>query len=116
MLRLAWDAIAGFSTKPLTLPLRVGGACEAAAILTWLLAGWWWLARRELPAVGLLTGLVLALAGGQFLALGMMGEYLGRMYQEVRGRPLYVIEAVIGGRAAEEAVPVVPPAGRREAA
>jgi dolichol-phosphate mannosyltransferase len=116
MLRLAWDAIAGFSTKPLTLPLRVGWACAAAAMLTWLLAGWWWLTRREVPGVGLLAGLVLLLAGGQFATLGIMGEYLGRMYQEVRGRPLYVIESVIGGRAADEAVPVVPPAVRREAA
>jgi glycosyltransferase involved in cell wall biosynthesis len=116
MVRLAWDAVAGFSTKPLTLPLRIGGACEAAAILTWLLAGWWWLAQREVPAVGLLTGLVFALAGGQFLALGVMGEYLGRMYQEVRGRPLYVIESVIGGHTVEEVVPVVPPSARREAA
>jgi dolichol-phosphate mannosyltransferase len=116
MLRLAWDAVAGFSTKPLTLPMRVGWACATAAVLTWLLAGWWWLTRREVPGVGLLAGLVLLLAGGQFITLGIMGEYLGRMYQEVRGRPLYVIESVIGGRAAEEAVPAVPPAVRREAA
>lgn len=116
MLRLAGDAVAGFSTKPLTLPMRVGWACAAAAMLTWLLAGWWWLTRREVPGVGLLAGLVLLLAGGQFVTLGIMGEYLGRMYQEVRGRPLYVIESVIGGRAADEAVPVVPPAVRREAA
>jgi dolichol-phosphate mannosyltransferase len=116
MVRLAWDAVAGFSTKPLTLPTRVGWACAMVAGFKWLLAGWWWLARRELPGVGLLTGLVLLLAGGQFITLGIMGEYLGRMYQEVRGRPLYVIESVIGAGVADEAVPVVPPAVRREAA
>ncbi len=100
MLRFAWDAVTGFSTKPLALPMRAGAACAAAAALTWLLAGWWWLANGAAPAVGLLAGLVLALAGGQFVALGVIGEYLGRMYDEVRGRPLFVIERVVRGRAA----------------
>ena len=108
MLRFAWDAVTGFSTKPLVLPARAGVLCGAAAVLTWLLAGWWGLARGEVPTVGLLAGLVLALAGGQFLALGVMGEYLGRMYAEVRGRPLFVIERVVRGRAAATPLPAVP--------
>jgi dolichol-phosphate mannosyltransferase len=108
MLRFAWDAVTGFSTKPLALPMRAGGLCAAAAVVTWLSAGAWWLARGEVPAVGLLTGLVFALSAGQFLALGVIGEYLGRMYTEVRGRPLFVIERVVRGRSAAGAVPAVP--------
>ena len=78
MLRFAGDAVTGFSVKPLALPAAGRGrvpACAAAA--TWLLAGWWGLARGEVPTAGLLAGLMLLLAGGQFVALGVMGEYLG---------------------------------------
>jgi glycosyltransferase involved in cell wall biosynthesis len=107
MVRFACDAVTGFSVKPLGLPVRAGVACTAAAAATWLAAGWWWLARGDVPTVGLLTGLVLALSAGQFLALGVIGEYLGRMYTEVRGRPLFVIDQVVRGRPAAAALPTV---------
>ncbi len=100
MTRFAIDAIIGFSTKPLTVATRAGGLCCVAALVTWLAAGWWWVARGEMPTVGLLAGLVFLLSGGQFLALGIIGEYLGRMFDEVRGRPLFLIDQVVRGRAA----------------
>lgn len=113
MIRFAWDAITGFSVKPLTLAMRAGGACLGLAGLTTLLAAWWGLAYHELPSLGLLTALVLTLAGGQFLTLGIIGEYLGRMYTEVRGRPLYLIEQVVRGR---EVASRPLPSARREVA
>jgi dolichol-phosphate mannosyltransferase len=45
------------------------------------------------------TALVLVvtfLSGLQLLVLGVMGEYLGRVYEEVKGRPLYVVDRIIG--------------------
>jgi dolichol-phosphate mannosyltransferase len=108
MLRFAGDAVTGFSVKPLALPARAGVMCLLAAALTGLLAGWWGLAHGEVPTAGLLAGLMLLLAGGQFVALGVMGEYLGRMYAEVRGRPLFVIERVVRGRSAADTLPAVP--------
>jgi dolichol-phosphate mannosyltransferase len=98
MLRFAGDAVTGFSVKPLALPLRAGALCLLAAVGTWLAAGWWGLANGEVPTAGLLAGLVLVLAGGQFLALGVIGEYLGRLSAEARGRPLFVIERVVQGQ------------------
>ena len=115
MVRFAWDAVAGFSLKPLTLPFRVGWACAAAAAVTWAAAGWWWLANGAVPAVGLLAGLILLLAAGQFVTLGVIGEYLGRMFHEVRGRPLFVIDTVVRGDAAGATLPVLNPP-RREVA
>ena len=100
MLRFAWDAVTGFSVKPLTLAMRAGGGCVAGAMLTLVLAAWWFIAHGEVPTIGLLTALVLMLAGGQFLTIGVIGEYLGRMYSEVRGRPLFVIEQIVRGKAA----------------
>jgi dolichol-phosphate mannosyltransferase len=108
MLRFAGDAVTGFSVKPLALPARAGVVCLLAAVLTGVGAAWWGLARGEVPTAGLLAGLMLLLAGGQFVALGVMGEYLGRMYTEVRGRPLFVIERVVRGRAAADTLPAVP--------
>lgn len=105
MVRFAMDAITSFSVKPLTLAFRAGALCQFFAILTAVLAGVWWTVYSEVPTVGLLTALVLMLSGGQFLALGVIGEYLGRMYAEVRGRPLYLIEQVLRNRAVAVPVP-----------
>jgi len=111
MVRFAMDAITSFSVKPLTLSFRAGALCQVFSMLTVVLAGIWWVVYSEVPTVGLLTALVLMLGGGQFLTLGVIGEYLGRMYAEVRGRPLYLIEQVLRNRAV-----AVPQASRREVA
>jgi dolichol-phosphate mannosyltransferase len=101
MVRFAWDAITSFSAKPLALPFRAGGLCLGLAALTLAAAGGWGVAYREVPTTGLLAGLILLIGGGQFLALGVIGEYLGRVATEVRGRPLFVIDKVVRGKAAE---------------
>ena len=41
---------------------------------------------------------VIFLSGLQLVFLGVMGEYLGRVYEEVKGRPLYIVDRVIGQR------------------
>ena len=105
MIRFAWDAVTGFSTRPLTLPFRAGLGCGVAASLCWLASAGWWAVYRDVPTVGLLAGLVFALAGGQFAALGVIGEYLGRLYAEARGRPLYIIDAVVRGETAAVPLP-----------
>jgi len=109
MWKFAWDAVTGFSTRPLTLPFRVGTCCVAVAFLIWMLAGVQWARTDMMPSTGLLGGLLFFLAGGQFLTLGVIGEYLGRMYAEIRGRPMFVIDRVVHGRAAPAALPIVRP-------
>jgi dolichol-phosphate mannosyltransferase len=61
------------------------------------------------------TALVLVvtfLSGLQLVFLGVMGEYLGRVYEEVKGRPLYVVERIIGDRRGQGSGPrpTLPPA------
>lgn len=102
--RLALDGVTGFSTKPLTVALWVGGACVLAAVAAFALALWAW-ANGPLPTSGFLAALLLLLAGGQFLALGVIGEYLGRMLNEVRGRPAFVVERVLRARRAAPPAP-----------
>ena len=105
MVRLAWDAVTSLSVKPLAIPLRVGVLCLIAAGVTLAAAGWWAVSRGELPGLGLVTVLVLALAGGQFVALGVLGEYVGRLHVQAQGRQLYLIDEVVGRAAAGQLRP-----------
>jgi polyisoprenyl-phosphate glycosyltransferase len=107
MVRLAWDAVTAFSVRPLTLPLMAGTACVALAAALAVGSAGWWAAGNGVPTFGLLAALVLLVGGGQFWALGVMGEYLGRMYGEVRRRPLFVIESVVRSDAAAVPLPRV---------
>lgn len=88
----ALDGITSFSTAPLRVATYVG-------VLTALLAfvfGVWIIAKTLLfgdPVRGYpsLMTVVLFLGGVQLIALGMIGEYLGRLYEEAKQRPLYLV-------------------------
>ena len=94
MVKLALDGITGFSTKPLTLPLFLGGAVTGLALLGFLAvlicactvgaAPWLW----GLCGVCLLQGVVL-------LCLGVQGAYMGRIFEESKGRPLYIVAEML---------------------
>lgn len=115
MARFAADAVVSFSTKPLALAFRAGAACWLLAAVSLALATAWGVRTETVPTGGLLAGLLFALAGGQFLALGVIGEYLGRLFDQSRGRPLFVIESVVRGRAIEYILPDLGHAGREVA-
>jgi dolichol-phosphate mannosyltransferase len=95
MLRLATDAIVGFSDRPLRAALNLGFAVSIASILFGLSAvvckvfgvfvvpGW--------TSVMVLVGVV---GGVQLMVMGIVGEYVGRIAEEVKQRPLYVLRAV----------------------
>jgi dolichol-phosphate mannosyltransferase len=51
------------------------------------------LAGSYLPGFGAVTIAVLLLGGIQLIAIGIIGEYVGRIYDEVKGRPLYLVKA-----------------------
>ena len=90
MLRLASDGITGFSDKPLTLPMTAG-------ILLMLLSGLGLVALIVLAIVSGVAPWLWALAGVVFVQgitlffMGLQGMYLGRMYDELKGRPLYIV-------------------------
>jgi dolichol-phosphate mannosyltransferase len=95
MVRLAIDAITGFSWVPLKLALWSGVAAAALGLLLALVL----LAIRlqgsaPLAGQGLTASLVLFVGGVQLVMLGVLGEYVGRIYNEVRDRPLYTVRAI----------------------
>jgi polyisoprenyl-phosphate glycosyltransferase len=97
MVRLATDAIVGFSDRPLRIALNVGFVVSLASIVFGLSAVVTKLAGFEVvpgwTSVMILVGFV---GGVQLIVLGIIGEYVGRIAQEVKRRPLYVVRAAHG--------------------
>jgi dolichol-phosphate mannosyltransferase len=92
MLRFAFDGITSFSYVPLQLATYLGFMIAGISIIGMLLA----IVLRLSGSAALLgqaTTLVsvLFLGGVQLIFLGIIGEYLGRIYDEVKRRPLYII-------------------------
>ncbi len=103
---LAFDGILSFSTAPLRMAVVLGAIFAGISIS----AGLYFLGRTLLLGVdtpGFATIIVstLALSGLILLQLGLMGLYLGRIYEEVKGRPLYLVRDLVGRAAAENAEP-----------
>lgn len=97
MVKFAWDAITGYSYVPLQLATFLGFSIATLSILSILVVIVARLSGSQAFA-GQATTLimVLFLGGVQLISLGIIGEYLGRIYDEVRGRPLYVVNEAVG--------------------
>jgi len=98
MLRFAVDAITAFSIKPLALASWVGIATGlfALGLLAYSFLSWLgWVGGKVEPGWTSLMAAVAILGSVQLLVLGIIGEYLGRMYEQAKGRPLYIIEDVV---------------------
>lgn len=96
-IKLALDAICAFSDYPLRLISRIGFLLMAFSgfFASFLIA------RKLVWGVGLMgwTSVMCAIlftSGMHMLLLGVVGEYIGRIYVEVKNRPLYIVEAVVG--------------------
>ena len=93
MLRFSLDAIASFSHRPLQLATLLGFLISTLAFIAIPVVIALRIAGSYLPGFGSITIAVLLLGGIQLIALGIIGEYLGRIYDEVKGRPLYLVRA-----------------------
>jgi glycosyltransferase involved in cell wall biosynthesis len=98
MVRFAVDAITAFSVVPLMASMMIGWIMAAVGfaffvysivgfVLGYNLPGW----TSLMAAMGLLGGM-------QFLMLGIIGAYLGRLYDQNKGRPLFMIREIVGGK------------------
>lgn len=101
MVRFAVDGLVSFSTAPLKLLTWLGGFTLAGSVLGGVLLAYRHLAL-DLAAPGWMVVLAgVGMVGGvQLVGVGILGEYLGRTYDEVKGRPLYVVEHLLQGDAA----------------
>jgi dolichol-phosphate mannosyltransferase len=92
MLRLAINAVTGFSYFPLQLATFFGFICALLAIVAIPIVIYLRLSGRgELSGQATTLIAVLFLGGVQLISLGILGEYIGRLYDEAKDRPLYVL-------------------------
>jgi dolichol-phosphate mannosyltransferase len=95
MLTFSLDAITGFSYAPLQLATTFGFLLAGISLVGIVAAAVLRLATHAIVGQASTLILVLFLGGIQLIFLGIIGEYLGRIYDEVRARPLYIVREVL---------------------
>jgi glycosyltransferase involved in cell wall biosynthesis len=93
MLRFSLDAITSFSLRPLQIATVLGFLLSLIALLTIPLVIGLRLAGETIPGFATVICIVLLLGGIQLITIGIIGEYVGRIYDEVKGRPLYLVRS-----------------------
>jgi polyisoprenyl-phosphate glycosyltransferase len=111
--RLAADGILSFSIVPLRCATYFGFVAMALSLLgmafvvLWRLSGFAFMGHRaqELPGWTAVVGALLFVSGVQLLMLGVIGEYIGRIYHEVKRRPRWVVKSQLGLNSVEDDQP-----------
>ncbi|MGN0185825.1 MAG: glycosyltransferase, partial [Aristaeellaceae bacterium] len=98
MLSFAFDGITSFSVKPLRLILFLGAVIFALSLvmLLWTLVRW--IAGATVSGWASLMCSIWMIGGIQLLALGVIGEYMGKVYSEAKARPRFIIERVLNDK------------------
>jgi len=104
LLKLAIDGILSFSTVPLRMSIYLGFIASSLALLAVVMtflqrmyADWFaQLGFQPVPGHTTTRIAIFFLGGVQLISLGIIGEYLGRVYEEVKGRPLWIIQDMLG--------------------
>lgn len=97
-LALAINSLVSFSKIPLRLSTYLGLFSALIALFMALLVLYWRLQQPNSPVTGLATILIAVffLGSVQLISIGILGEYIGRIYEEVKGRPAYTIAEIAG--------------------
>lgn len=97
MVKFALDGITGFSSQPLRLASHVGLFFAMASLALMLFLMLYKIGGGEgiIPGWTSLAVAVLFLGGVQLLAIGILGEYVGRIYDQVKRRPLYLVRETV---------------------
>ena len=105
LVSLHFDLLTSMTTFPLRLLSVLGGLASLAGVgfgvfllIARLIYGAEWAAQ----GVFTLFAFLFVLSGAQFIAMGLLGEYIGRIYHDVRARPRYFVHQVIGRKESEE--------------
>ena len=95
-LHLAFDAITSFSYAPLRLASYLGACLSILAFLYILVVIGLKFAGINFPGYTSIMASLLLLGGVQLIVLGIIGEYVGRIFEQGQGRPLYLIDRIEG--------------------
>lgn len=110
MLRLASDGIMGFSSKPLTLISQTGVAFAILALLgiIYALVVRLFFPDNAVPGWTFTIIAILLVGGLQLVMMGIIGSYVGRIYTEVKARPLYGIQEIYRAHGPTDGAPSAP--------
>jgi len=97
MIRFAADAITAFSVVPLMASMTIGWVMAAVGFGFFVYSMVGWFMNANLPGWTSIMAALGLLGGMQFLMLGIIGAYLGRLYDQSKGRPLFMIRDIVGG-------------------
>ena len=95
MISFALDGITSFSVKPLRVIAMLGVLCSALSVLGLLYALVSYAAGLAVPGWTAIVSSIWLLGGIQLLCLGVVGEYIGKIFSEVKQRPRYVIDEIV---------------------
>jgi glycosyltransferase involved in cell wall biosynthesis len=95
MLRFALDAISGFSILPLRFATYLGFVFSILGLMAFIYTAYSYFSGIAIQGWTTLMTVVLILGSGQLFVLGVIGEYLGRLYVQSKNRPLFIIEEVV---------------------
>lgn len=92
MLSLAWEGITSFSVVPLRILSAVGIVISLVCLILSAWVVWSVLAGRVVPGWASTVLPIFFLGGVQLVGIGLIGEYVGKVYKEVKGRPRFIME------------------------
>lgn len=95
MLRFAVDAITSFSIKPLAFASWIGVAAGVLSVLLFLFTVASWLNGGTAVGWASLMSCITLIGSLQFFLLGVQGEYIGRLYEQSKQRPLFIIDRIL---------------------
>ena len=96
LVTLSLDGLVSLSFVPLRLLTGIGLALSSASFVGILVVLYRYLATPYVPGYTSLAVLILFFGGLQLMAVGLVGEYVGRISRQVKGRPLYVVDDLLG--------------------
>ncbi len=95
MIRFAVDAITGFSIRPLRIATWLGLCFSLASVILMAYVFVNYLIGRTVSGWTSLTMIILMVSAVQFILMGVLGEYVGRLYVEAKRRPLFIVQEII---------------------
>ena len=106
MIKFALDGITSFSMVPLRVASWFGYATSALAFLYLATVFVQYAAGITVPGFATIMVAILLLGGVQLICLGIIGEYIGRIFNEIKPRPIYIIDKIRRDGADTEPAPV----------
>ena len=92
MINFSIDAMTSFSLKPLRLIILLGVITSVFSIFAFLYSMFGWLYSQTVPGWASLMTVICLLSCVQLICLGVVGEYVGRIFAEAKKRPLYLVQ------------------------